>query len=393
MKTHLITTLTVQNVCADFQYNEHEGRGLYGLSGRLTIQPEYQRHYIYGDGKRDAAVIRSVLDGYPLGLIYFVKTGTNADGDDLLEVLDGQQRITSIGRFITNRFAIQDAGGMPRYFDALPADKRELFLDSQILVYVCEGTESEIKDWFKTINIAGVPLKQQELLNAIYSGPFVTEAKRVFSNSANANINKWKHYVEGDVKRQDYLATALDWISGGHAEDHMAKYRFDADAVKEMTSYFNTIIQWASRTFPDSYGPMAGLNWGALHQRFGHQPYDPAKIGARVKELMGDGFVTAKKGIFEYVLGGEQDRKLLHVRVFNEPTKRKAYHTQTQAAQASETSNCSHCAIGHESRAKTIWRIDEMDADHVAAWSKGGDTESANCEMLCKPHNKAKGNA
>ena len=191
MKTEL-TTYTVEQICAGFVYNELEGKGLFGLAGKLTIQPEYQRNYIYADGHHDVAVIDSLLKGYPLGLIYF-----NRPGAGLLEVLDGQQRITSFGRFVTGKFAITDANGMQQYFGGLSKDQQAKILGSEILVYECEGAESEIKLWFKTINIAGMPLNDQELLNAVYSGPFVTAGKAEFSNSQNANVQKWGAYVRG----------------------------------------------------------------------------------------------------------------------------------------------------------------------------------------------------
>jgi len=165
----------------------------------LTIQPEYQRKYIYADGKRDVAVMESILKGYPIGLIYF-----NKINDKTLEVLDGQQRITSFGRFVTNKFAIKDGNGMEQYFSSIASDKQEKILKTKLLIYECEGTESEIKEWFRTINIADVPLNNQELLNAVYSGPFVTLGKEEFSNSQNANIQKWSAYVSGSANRQDF---------------------------------------------------------------------------------------------------------------------------------------------------------------------------------------------
>ena len=197
MKTILKATITVKEICDGFVYNELEGKGLFGLSGKLTIQPEYQRNYIYASdgGKKEMAVIQSVLKGYPIGLIYFNKVS-----DNNLEVLDGQQRITSLGRFVSDKFAIKDANGMEQYFDGMAKDKQSKILEAKLLIYECEGTESEIKEWFKTINIAGVPLNDQELLNAVYSGPFVTLGKAEFSNSQNANIQKWSAYVSGSAK-------------------------------------------------------------------------------------------------------------------------------------------------------------------------------------------------
>src|SRR5438045_2830097 len=222
METTLRTEITVADICGGFVYNALEGKGLFGLGGKLTIQPEYQRNYIYADGggKKEAAVIESLLKGYPLGLIYFNKVAK-----DKFEVLDGQQRVTSIGRFITNKFAVMDNGN-PKNFDSLPADQQAKIRDSKLLIYECEGTESEIKQWFETINIAGVPLKPQELLNAIYSGPFVTVAKAEFSNSQNANIQMWSAYVKGSANRQDFLERALEWVSkdkeniGGYMSAH-----------------------------------------------------------------------------------------------------------------------------------------------------------------------------
>jgi len=187
MKTILKTNTTVKNICEGFVYNELEGKGLFGLAGKLTIQPEYQRNYIYAldGGKREMAVIESVLKGYPIGLIYF-----NKANESNFEVLDGQQRITSLGRFVTDKFAIKDENGMEQYFGGMAKDKKDKILETKLLIYECEGTESQIKEWFKTINIAGVPLVPQELLNAIYSGPFVTLGKEEFSNSQNSNMER-----------------------------------------------------------------------------------------------------------------------------------------------------------------------------------------------------------
>lgn len=221
MKTELRTDITVKDICEGFVYNELEGKGLFGLSGTLTIQPEYQRNYIYADGKRDVAVIESILKGYPLGLIYFNKVA-----DNKFEVLDGQQRITSIGRFVTNKFAIQDDNGMQQYFNSLASELQNKILQTKLLIYECEGTEPEIKEWFRTINIAGVPLNSQELLNAVYSGPFVTLAKEEFSNSQNANIQKWSAYISGSANRQEFLERALDWVSKGKIDDYMSKHQY-----------------------------------------------------------------------------------------------------------------------------------------------------------------------
>jgi len=388
MKTTLKTEITVKAICEGFAYNELEGKGLFGLSGKLTIQPEYQRNYIYASdgGKKEMAVIESVLKGYPIGLIYFNKVS-----DNNFEVLDGQQRITSLGRFITDKFAIQDENGMEQYFGGMAKDKKAKILEAKLLIYECEGTESEIKEWFKTINIAGVPLNDQEFLNAVYSGPFVTLGKEEFSNSQNANIQKWSAYVSGSANRQEFLESALDWVSKGNIADYMSCHRFDKN-IAELKKYFNSVIDWVSSVFTDVESEMRGLEWGRLYEEYHKKSYNPAKVSSEVQKLYADPYVNNRKGIFEYILGGSVDTKLLEVRVFDEAIKKSVYATQTAKAKKKGGSNCPHCAIGHDANKSKIWTFVEMDADHVAAWSKGGKTASKNCQMLCKTHNRAKGN-
>ena len=386
MKTTLRTDITIADICNGFVYNELEGKGLYGLSGRLVIQPEYQRNYIYADGKRDVAVVESVLRQHPLGLIYF-----NCVGDERREVLDGQQRITSLGRFVTNKFAIRDSEGMPQYFSSLSKDMQERILNTPLLIYECEGAESEIKEWFRTINIAGVPLNNQELLNAVYSGPFVTLCKEEFSNSRNANVQKWAAYVQGQVNRQDFLERALQWVSGNRVEEYMSRHRF-CENIDEVKNYFNAVIDWVSGVFTDVESEMCGLEWGRLYETFHHQPYDPQEVSTKVHRLYADPYVKNRSGIFEFILGGCTDFKLLKLRVFDEATKRKVYAMQTEHARQEGVSNCSHCAIGHSANRTKVWALKDMEADHVTAWSKGGETSIENCEMLCKTHNRAKGN-
>jgi Protein of unknown function DUF262. len=387
MKTTLRTDITVADICDGFVYNELEGKGLFGLGGRLVIQPEYQRNYFYQEkgGKREQAVIHSLLRGYPIGLLYFNKVG-----DERYEVLDGQQRITSIGRFVTNKFAIK-VGGNPMIFDSLPADQKARLLDTKLLIYICEGAESEIKEWFQTINIAGVPLNEQELLNAIYSGPFVTLARAEFSNSQNANLHKWRAYIKGNVNRQDFLACALDWVSKGNISDYMSKHRYD-DTIDELKTYFNSVIDWVATVFRDVYPEMQGVEWGRLYEQYHRTPYDPDEVAEQVRRLYSDPYVRNKRGIFEYVLGGCQDPRLLEVRVFDEAVKRAVYAAQTQHAQAAGVSNCPLCKVGHDANRSRIYEYKEMEADHVTAWSKGGASTPENCQMLCKTHNRAKGN-
>lgn len=394
MTATLYQDWTIGDICKGFQYNEYEGKGLYGLSGRLTIQPEFQRHYLYAEngGKKEVDVIQSVRNGYPLGLIYFSKVG-----EDRYEVLDGQQRITSLGRFITEKFAWIDADGKPWYFTALNKDEQEKFLNTKLLIYVCEGSEKEIKDWFRTINIVGIPLNPQEILNAVYSGEFVTKAKEEFSNSNNNNINKWSCYISGTAKRQDFLHAALAWISqdtgdGKRIEDYMSAHRNDNN-IQELRAYFTSVIDWITSVF--DFTPekdMCGLKWGMLYERYHKNAYDPEAVAAKVRELYEDYYVKNKKSIYEYILGGCQDTRLLEVRCFDDPTKKAVYARQTEEAKANELSNCPLCALGHDANRTRIWKLFEMDADHVTAWSKGGATDISNCQMLCQTHNRAKGN-
>jgi hypothetical protein len=379
---------TVQDISEGFVYNELEGKGLFGLSGRLTIQPEYQRNYIYSDGKKDVAVITSLLKGYPLGLIYFNKVD-----EKRLEVLDGQQRITSFGRFVTDKFAIKDDSGLEQYFSGLAKDKQKIIMDTSLLIYECEGSETEIKDWFQTINIAGVPLNSQELLNAVYSGPFVTLGKAEFSNTQNSNTQKWSAFISGAVNRQEYWERALEWVSKGKLNigGYMSKHRHDT-SINEVKAYFNSVIDWATAVFTNIESEMRGLDWGRLYETFHNNAYDQAAVATQVSDLYGDSFVKNRKGTCEFVLGGSVDTRLLEIRVFDEPTKKVTYQKQVIAAQEKGISNCPLCALGKDANRVKIWKHDEMDADHVAAWSKGGPTRQDNCQMLCRTHNRAKGN-
>ena len=387
MKTTLHTDWTVGDICKGFIYDKNEGKGLFGLGGKLIIQPEYQRNYIYGDGKKDVAVVESLLKGYPLGLIYFV---LNKDG--MYEVLDGQQRITSFARFVNQSwpFAVE-RNGKPRYFNSLDKDEQDRITEAPLTIYVCEGEPSEIQEWFETINIAGVPLVKQELRNASYHGPFVTKARAVFSNTANANMNRWQTYVKGDPKRQAILETALDWISDGNIDAYMALHRYDT-SIDELKNHFDTVIDWIDSVFEYTGNEVCGLEWGRLYRQYHMDAYSKDEVTKRVDELLADTQIINKRGIFEYILDGEHATSLLNIRVFDEKTKKAVYDKQTKAAVASGESNCPFCAIGHDNNAKRIYRLNEMDADHVTAWSRGGSTDAPNCQMLCKTHNRAKGN-
>jgi len=388
MKTEL-REYAIKDIVEGFQYNTLEGKGLYGLNGKLVIQPEYQRNYVYADGKKDVAVVESLLKGYPLGLIYF-----NKPSGDVLEVLDGQQRITSFGRYVIGQFAVKDENGLPQYFSGLPVEKQNKILESKVLVYECEGSETEIKEWFKTINTVGVPLNEQELLNAVYSGPFVTAGKAEYSNSSNSNIMKWSAYVNGSALRQDFWATALTWVAKGkdNVGEYMSKHRHD-DNIVEVKTYFDKVLTWVDSVFTKTYPEMSGLDWGRLYETYHKNIYDAAVAATRVDDLYVDEAVQNRKNIWEYVLGGETDGKLLNVRFFEDSVKKLVYARQTKEAEEKGVSNCPTCATGNNVNRTKMWNQSEMDADHVTAWSKGGSTTAENCEMLCKAHNRAKGNS
>lgn len=380
-------TYTVKELCEGFTYSELDGKGLYGLAGKLTIQPEYQRNYLYSENKseKEIAVIDSVLKKYPLGLLYFNKLL-----DGRLEVLDGQQRITSLGRYLIGKFSYMKED-IPYKFKSLDDEDRKLIENTPILAYICEGTETEIKEWFKIINIGGIKLNEQEKLNAIYSGIFVSAARKEFSNKEDARIQKWGNYISGSANRQEILQEALRWVSHGNIKDYMQEHRRDTD-INELKLYFNDVISWIEQTFDDVYPKMKGLNWGELYEKYHTTPYDHIKVSQKVKELYNDPCVQDKKNVFEYVLGGCKDTRLLNVRVFDDNTKRRVYDRQTADAKKKHESNCYLCAIGHDANKHKIWALKEMEADHVQAWSKGGATDESNCQMLCKTHNRAKGN-
>lgn len=385
MKTTLIK-LTVKEVCEGFSYSSVEEKGLYGWNGKLVIQPEYQRNYIYDTKDKDKKVIDSLLKGYPIGLFYFNKTPNG-----MYEVLDGQQRITSIGRFLNGKFAVNDSNKNAQIFSSLNKELQDKLLNTELLIFICEGEESEIKEWFDTINIAGEPLNNQELLNAIYSGSFVTLARKEFSNSKNQYIQKWSHYINANVKRQEYLECALNWVSDGNIDGYMSKHRTDNN-ITELKDYFNSVIDWIESIFEETYPKMNEVDWGRLYKIYKDTPYDKKKVNDEVRRLEVDTNIKCRKNIFEYVLGGETKPSLLDVRLFSDTVKLKAYNKQTAEAKEKGISNCPLCAMSNTNNRTKIWKLSEMDADHVTPWSKGGNTDYNNCQVLCKTHNRAKGN-
>lgn len=388
MKKTLLTDVTVGELSEGFIFDHAENKGLFGWNGKLVIQPEYQRSYLYDKGGKDVAVIESLLQGYPLGLLYFVDVG-----DGRYEILDGQQRVTSFARFVTMSypFGVTDASGDTRYFSSLEKEDRDKILNTKLTIYICKGTPEEIKCWFQKINIVGMPLTPQELRNAAYSGPFINKARSVFSNSNSPEMSKWITYLKGNPIRQEILETALSWVSHGDIDKYLALHRQDGD-IREMETYFRAVIEWCSQLIEWTGKEIKGLPWNEYYDEFHGNYYDRVKVNEKISELMSDELVTNKKGIFEYVLSGCTRPEVLNIRIFPESIKRTVYESQTSDAKVRGVSNCPLRATGTSGNRTRIYKYEEMDADHVDAWSRGGSSDISNCQMLCKTHNRAKGN-
>ncbi len=365
-------------------YEDNDDAGVVGYGGQLDIRPPYQREFVYKDRQRDL-VIDTLRRDFPLNVMYWA-----VQDDGTFEVIDGQQRTISICQYVEGDFSI-DIDGHQMAFHNLQDDQQDQILDYELMVYFCEGTNSEKLDWFRTINIAGEKLTEQELRNAVYHGSWVTAAKKYFSKSGCPAYAIASDYMNGSPIRQDYLETAIEWINDGKVSEYMRDHQHDANA-NPLWLYFKGVIDWVEATFPKKRAQMKSVPWGLLYNNHGHDDLDPVALEMRVAALKGDVDVKRKRGIYEYLLGGETDTKLLEVRVFDEKTKLAAYASQTAAAAAQEVSNCPMCATSGNNNATRIYELSEMDADHVTAWSKGGATDLSNCELLCVPHNRAKGN-
>jgi hypothetical protein len=364
MKIDLIE-ITIAELAENYSDN-NEG-GVTGYNGLLDIRPKFQREFVYKDDKRNA-VIDTVFKGFPLNVMYWA---VRADGG--YEVIDGQQRTISICQYVSKQFSILwPLSGNAMYFHNLQDDQQRAILDYKLTIYKCDGTDSEKLDWFRTINIAGEKLTDQELLNAVYSGPWVTDAKRYFSKTGGAAYGVGSDYLDGAPIRQHYLETVINWISNGQIEEYMGKHQLDENA-QPLWDYFQSVIAWVKQTFPDYRKEMKGLDWGGFHRRHAQRSLDPVALGQKVAELMADFEVVKKSGIYEYVLTGEE--KHLHLRTFSERDKRNLYESQKGI--------CPYC--------KEHFQIGEMEADHITPWHSGGKTEIANGQMLCREDNRKKG--
>lgn len=341
-------------------YEDNEEGGVFGYDGKLDIRPPYQREFIYKDKQRDA-VINTVTKDYPLNVMYWA---VQENGN--FEVIDGQQRTISICQYVNGDFAFNN-----RYFHNLKSDEQEQILSYKLMVYLCSGTDSEKLEWFRTINIAGEKLTEQELRNAVYSGSWVTDAKRYFSKNGCPAYGLGGDYLTGAAIRQDYLETTIRWISEDNIEGYMATNQHKPNA-NPLWLYFKAVIDWVQATFPNYRNEMKGVPWGSLYNVFKEQEFDSKKLEAEVSKLMADDDVTNKKGIYSYIL--DKKERNLNIRGFTQNHKRESYERQKGI--------CPEC--------KKHYEIEQMEGDHITPWHEGGKTDAKNCQMLCKEDNRRK---
>ncbi|MDE0471625.1 MAG: DUF262 domain-containing protein [Ekhidna sp.] len=358
--------ITVRDLCEGYEDNGDDG--VVGYGGKLDIRPPYQREFVYRDKQREA-VIDTIGKGFPLNVMYWA-----VRDDGSFEIIDGQQRTISIAQYVTGDFSVKGLyfNNVPLYFHALTSDQKEKILNYKLMIYQCSGTDSEKLEWFKTINIAGEKLTNQELRNAVYAGSWTTNAKRYFSKSSSAAYRLGSDYLTGSPIRQEYLETAIKWLSKGKIENYMARHQHDPDA-KELWAYFESVIGWVKKTFPKKRKEMKGVEWGYIYDKYSNETYDPDKLEVEIHRLMEDEDVTSKKGIYEYLLSGDEHH--LNIRTFTEKQKREMYERQG-----------GKCAITDEAMP-----IDKMEADHIIAWRDGGKTTLDNLQMVSKQANRRKG--
>jgi len=344
-------------------YADSAENGVVGYDGLLNIRPAFQREFIYKEKQRNE-VLNTVRHNFPLNVMYWVKSDGNK-----FEMLDGQQRTISICQYVNNDYSINY-----QYFHNLTADEQQQILDYKLMIYICDGTDKEKLDWFKIINIAGEQLTTQELRNAIYTGEWLTDAKKYFSKSGCPSTNIASDYMKGSAIRQDYLETAISWIAtkeNKQIEDYMAEHQHEPSA-NELWLYFNSVINWVKVTFPNYRREMKGLEWGLYYNKFGSEKLDPKALETKIIALLEDEDVTRPAGIYEYLLDGEE--RHLSIRAFSEKMRRAAYERQK--------GKCPVC--------KKHFDITEMEADHITPWHEGGKTLKENCQMLCKDDNRRK---
>ena len=352
-------------------YVDDAESGVRGFGGKLDVRPAYQREFVYKEKERNA-VISTVMKGFPLNVMYWAK---NPDGT--FEVMDGQQRTISLCQYFNGDFAWGELEMGAKYFHRQLSDMQQKFLDYELMVYFCEGTPSEKIEWFKVINIAGLRLTEQEMRNAVYSGPWVADAKRYFSKSGCVAQKIGSPYLNGSADRQEYLETAIEWIINSKKdkdiEDYMAIHQGDGDATG-LWLHFQTVINWVETYFTKYRREMKGLEWGRLHKEFSAKSYNSKDLEKKVASLMADKEVQNKKGIYEYLLSDGVRAEKLNLRQFDDDEKREAYETQGGI--------CPKC--------RKHFAIEEMEGDHIVPWSKGGKTVPENLQMLCRRCNGMK---
>ena len=355
-------------------YINNEEQGVRGYNGLLDIRPPYQREFIYNEAEQ-RAVINTVLNKYPLNVMYWVKRSDDAECP--YEVMDGQQRTLSLCQYVAGKFAVDF-----KYFDNQPADDQKKILDYKLTVYVCEGKESEKLEWFKTINIAGKPLNEQEIRNAVYAGPFVSDAKHHFSKSNCGAYRLGKDLVNGSPIRQDFFKKALEWMAEHETRNgklqsavgYMAIHQHDKNAIPLWT-YFQNVLNWAISTFNMKKFKiiMKGVDWALFYDKYHEQPLDIKVMEDRISDLIGDDEIQKPNGIIPYVLTG--DERYLDLRTFKDKVKKAIWEKQNH--------KCAIC--GKE------FDFELMEGDHIKPWREGGRTDIKNCQMLCRQCNRSKG--
>ena len=351
-------------------YSDNGNNGVVAYNGgRLEVRPSYQREFVYGDAKRNA-VIDTIRQGFPLNILYWVDREKEIDGKRY-EVLDGQQRIISICEFYKNNFSVKYPD-KEKYFRGLERDEQEEFLDYELMVYFCTGTDSEKIAWFRVINVAGEVLNDQEILNAVYHGVWLSDAKIKFSKPNN-DAEEYKDYLNGSAKRQDYLRVALAWAGNGDIEGYMSAHHTETHATK-LWEHFESVMNWTRNTFPNYRREMKGIDWGSLYDSHKDDNLNPKELENCIKELMKDDDVTNKKGVYAYVLN--KNEKHLNIRAFTDTQKRQKYEEQNGV--------CPIC--------KKTYEFHEMEGDHITPWSEGGKTEMNNLQMISKECNRRKSN-
>lgn len=366
IKLHEISVREIVDGYLDSQEN-----GVVGYGGRLNIRPAFQREFVYKEKQRNA-VIETVTKGFPLNVMYWF-----IDDNGNYELLDGQQRTLSICQYVNGDFSINS-----RAFHNLTETEKNQILDYSLMIYICEGNDKEKLDWFKIINVAGVQLKDQELRNAVYTGEWLSDAKKYFSKNNCVAYQLANKYLSGEVNRQDYLETALSWISDREnckIEDYMSLHQHDGHATP-LWQYFQSVINWVQSIFVKYRKEMKGLNWGAMYNEYKDEVLNPNELEEKIIELLKDDDVTKRSGVYEYLLSGNE--KYLNIRAFTENEKRRVYERQKGV--------CPYCE--KEKRDKITYDITEMEADHITPWCEGGKTNIENCQMLCKEHNRRKSN-